>query len=92
MSLLAEISNRVYVRRGKTIRKVFRCPSGFRKGRAVSNPSVCFAPRKKASTRVKIANAARRKAGVRMMKTRVANKKAIHFRLKRMNNQLRGRR
>ena len=92
MSLLSEISNRVYVRRGKTIKKVFRCPSGFRKGRAVSNPGMCFAPRKKASTRVKMANAARRKSAVRAMKARVANKKAIHFRLKRMNQMLRGRR
>jgi len=87
-----ETSNRVYVRRGKTIKKVYRCPSGFRKGRAVSSPGMCFAPRKSATIRNKMAIAARKKSAIRAQKTRVSNRKAIHFKLKRLNNILRGRR
>ena len=89
---IIETSNRVYVRRGKTIKKVYRCPSGFRKGRAVSNPGMCFAPRKSAATRNKMAIAARKKSAIRAQKTRVANRKAIHFKLQRLNKLLRGRR
>ncbi len=90
--LLLELSNRIFVKRGNKIKKVFKCPAGFRKGKSVSSLSVCFAPREKASTRMKHAIAARKKAAARAQKTKVANRKAIHFRLKRLNQALRGRR
>ena len=91
---MAEIdeSNRVYVRRGGKLKRVYRCPSGFRKGQAVANPATSFAPRKRASTRNKIAIASRRKSAIRVTKSRITNRKASHFRLKKLNNMLRGRR
>ena len=89
---LEETTNRVYKRFGKTLKKVYRCPSGFRKGKVVSSLDTCFAPRKRASTRIKLAIAAKKRSAVRTQKTRIANKKSIHFRLKRLNNALRGRR
>lgn len=89
---LEEGTRRVFVRRGGVIKKAYKCSSGPRKGRAVSNPAQCFAPRKKASTRAKIARAARKKTAIRVLKSRVAKRKAIHFKLKRLNNMLRGRR
>ncbi len=90
--ILSELSNRIYARRSGKLKKVYRCPSGFRKGRAVSDPGVCFAPRKRASTRMKLSISARKKSKIRAMKTRITNRKATHFRLKRLNNMLRGRR
>lgn len=90
--LLSEASNRVFVRRAGKIKKFFKCPVGFRKGKAVSSLSACFAPRQKASTRAKHSIAAKKKSASRAQKSKIANKKAIHFRLKRMNQALRGRR
>lgn len=90
--LLSEASSRVFVKRAGKLKKFFKCPSGFRKGKAVSTLSACFAPREKASTRQKHAAAARRKTAMRTQKSKVANRKAIHFKLKRLNKALRGRR
>lgn len=87
-----EGTRRVFIRRGGVIKKAYKCMSGPRKGRSVSNPSTCFAPRKKASTRAKIARATRKRTSIRVQKSRVAKRKAIHFKLKRLNNMLKGRR
>ena len=87
-----EETNRVYKRFGNTIKKVYRCPSGFRKGKTVSSLNTCFAPRKKASTRIKLAISAKKRSAVRKQKSRIASKKSIHFRLQRLNATLRGRR
>jgi hypothetical protein len=92
MELLLELANRIFVKRGNKIKKVFKCPAGFRKGKAVSSLATCFAPRQKASTRIKHSIAARKKSAARVNKTKISNRKAIHFRLKRLNKALRGRR
>lgn len=90
MELLKEIE-RVYTRRGNKIKRVFRCPSGFRKGRKVANISTCFAKRKSPMLRNKMRISNKRTKVKRLLKTRIANKKAIHFRLIRLNKALRSR-
>lgn len=82
--LLTEII-RAFVRRGKTIKKVYRCTAGPRKGRAVSNPAQCFAPKKPAKLRSKMRANAIRTATKRKVKSKIARRKAIHFKLIRLN-------
>jgi hypothetical protein len=88
--LLNEII-RAFVRRGKTIKKVYRCTVGIRKGRAVSDPAQCFAPKKSASLRSKLRASAIRNSTKRKIKSKIARKKAIHFRLIRLNKTIKSR-
>lgn len=88
--LLTEII-RAFVRRGKTIKKLYRCTAGPRAGRAVSDPAKCFARKKPAALRNKLRKAAIRTAAKRKIKSRIARKKAIHFRLVRLNKTLKPR-
>lgn len=37
-------AKRVWARRGKKLKRMYRCTSGRRKGRVVANPSQCFMP------------------------------------------------
>ena len=88
--LLSEIV-RAFVRRGKTIKKLYRCTAGPRKGRVVSEPSKCFARKKPAVLRNKLRKSAIRTAAKRKIKSKIARRKAIHFRLQRLNRTLKPR-
>lgn len=88
--LLIEIV-RAFVRRGKTIKKLYRCTAGPRKGRAVSDPAKCFAPRKPAKLRSKLRASAIRTAALRKVKSKIGRRKAIHFKLVRLNKTLKPR-
>jgi hypothetical protein len=76
---------RAYRRSGKKIKKGFRVTSGYRKGRVVASLKTAYKPRAKASTRMKLSIAGRRKKFIRLLKSRRTRKKSISKRLRRMN-------
>lgn len=72
-------------RSGKKIKKGFRVTSGIRKGRVVANIKTAFKPRAKASTRMKLKIAGRKKKLIRVLKSKRTRKKSLSKRLARMN-------
>lgn len=76
-----------YRRSGKKIKRGFRVTSGFRKGRVVASLKTAFKPRAKASTRMKLSIAGRRKKFVRILKSKRTRKKSLSKRLSRMNSR-----
>ena len=76
-----------YRRSGKKIKRGFRFTSGYRKGRVVANIKSAFKPRAKASTRMKLSIAGRRKKFVRILKSKRTRKKSLSKRLARLNSR-----
>lgn len=74
-------------RSGKKIKKGFRVTSGHRKGRIVTTAAGAFKPRAKASTRMKLRIAGRRKKIIRVMKSKRTRKKSLSKRLARLNSR-----
>jgi len=74
-------------RSGGKIKRGFRVTSGIRKGRVVANMKTAFKPRAKASTRMKLKIASRKKKIVRILKSKRTRKKSLSKRLARMNNR-----
>ena len=88
LASLEEGLKRAYRRTGKKIKRGFRVTSGFRKGRVVASPKSAFKPRAKASTRMKLKVAARRKKIVRILKAKRTRMKPTSQRLVRMNQRI----
>lgn len=84
---LKEGVKRAFRRSGKKIKRGFRVTSGFRKGRVVANIKNAFKPRAKASTRMKLKVAARKKKIVRVLKAKRTRMKPLSKRLVRMNKR-----
>lgn len=84
---LKEGIKRAFRRQGKKIKRGFRVTSGFRKGRVVANVKNAFKPRAKASTRMKLKIASRKKKLVRIMKAKRTRMKPLSKRLVRMNKR-----
>lgn len=84
---LKEGIKRAFRRQGKKIKRGFRVTSGFRKGRVVANVKNAFKPRAKASTRMKLKIASRKKKIVRIMKAKRTRMKPLSKRLVRMNKR-----
>ena len=80
-----EAIHRAYRRAGKKIKTGFRVTSGYRKGRVVAKISTAYKPKPKASTRMKLSIAARRKTFIRILKSKRTRKKSLSKRLARMN-------
>lgn len=72
---------------GGKIKRGFRVTSGIRKGRVVASLKTAFKPRAKASTRMKLKIAGRKKTIVRVLKSKRTRKKSLSKRLHRMNNR-----
>ena len=85
MEPVEEAVKLAYRRAGKKIKKGFRVTSGFRKGRVVAKLSTAYKPRAKASTRMKLSIAGRRKTIIRVLKSKRTRKKSLSKRLARMN-------
>lgn len=79
---------RAWRRSGKKIKRGFRVTSGFRKGQVVSNARAAYKPRKKASTRMKLKLAMRKKRIVRILRGKRTRRKPFSQRLVRMNKRL----
>lgn len=82
---VSEAVKAAFRRSGKKIKKGFRVTSGYRKGRVVANIKTAYKPRAKASTRMKLSIAGRRKKLVRVLKSKRTRKKSLSKRLARMN-------
>lgn len=80
-----EAIHTAYRRSGKKIRKGFRVTSGYRKGRVVANLKTAYKAKPKASTRMKLSIAGRRKTIIRVLKSKRTRKKSLSKRLARMN-------
>lgn len=74
-------------RSGRKIKRGFRVTSGFRKGRVVSSAKAAFKPRAKASTRMKLSIAGKKKKFIRLMKGKMTRRKPTSIRLVRMNKR-----
>lgn len=74
-----------YRRTGNKIKHGFRVTSGHRKGRVVAKLSTAYKPRAKASTRMKLSIASRKKKWIRVLKSRRTRKKSASKRLVRLN-------
>ncbi len=84
---LKEGIKRAFRRQGKKIKRGFRVTSGHRKGRVVANIKNAFKPRAKASTRMKLKVASRKKKIIRIMKAKRTRMKPVSKRLVRMNKR-----
>lgn len=84
---LEEGIKRAYRRVGKKIKRGYRVTSGFRKGRVVASAAGAFKPRAKASTRMKLKIAARKKKVIRILKGKRTRRKPTSKRLVRLNKR-----
>ena len=85
VTITSEATTAAFRRAGKKIKKGFRVTSGYRKGRVVAKLSTAYKPRAKASTRMKLSIAGRRKKLIRILKSKRTRKKSLSKRLARMN-------
>lgn len=76
-----------YRKSGKKLKRGFRVTSGIRKGRVVASLKTAFKPRAKASTRMKLKIAGRKKKIIRVLKSKRTRKKSLSKRLHRMNSR-----
>lgn len=84
---VGEAVKAAYRRAGKKIKRGFRVTSGYRKGRVVASLKTAYKPRPKASTRMKLSIAGRKKRFVRLLKSKRTRKKSLSKRLARMNKK-----
>jgi hypothetical protein len=85
---LDEGIKKAFRRSGSKIKRGFRVTSGFRKGRVVASAKAAFRPRAKASTRMKLKIAGRKKKIIRIMKGKRTRRRPMSKRLVRMNKTL----
>jgi len=71
---------------GTKIKRGFRVTSGRHKGQVVANPETAHKPPVRASTRMKLKNAAIRNKFKRAMKAHLTRKKPTSIRLRRLNH------
>lgn len=86
-TIVSEGVKRAFRRSGKKIKRGFRVTSGFRKGRVVATAAGAFKPRAKASTRMKLKIASRKKKIVRILKSKRTRKLPTSKRLVRLNKK-----
>ena len=84
-----EAARRAFRRFGQVIKKQYRCTSGRKKGKLVSNPMLC-AQRKDPKKVRHGRKVARMKKGIRIRKTAISKKKAISKMVVRMNKRISG--
>lgn len=84
---LKEGVKRAYRRSGRKIKRGFRVTSGFRKGRVVSSVKSAYKPRAKASTRMKLKIASKRKKIIRVLKSKRTRKRSLSKRLASLNKR-----
>ena len=89
-----EIVDEAFVRQmkkmtGGRMKKQYRCTSGQKKGKIVSDPKAC-AKRKDPKKRRHGKKVARSRKGVRILKTKIAKRKTISRMISRINKRLAG--
>lgn len=83
--VIEEGVKRAYRRVGKKIKRGFRVTSGFRKGRVVASAKAAYKPRAKASTRMKLSIAGRKKKFIRIWKAKKTRRLPASKRLRKLN-------
>lgn len=84
---LKEGIKKAFRKSGKKIKRGWRVTSGIRKGRVVANIKTAFKPRAKASTRMKLKLASKKKKIIRVLKSKRTKKRPLSKRLSRMNKR-----
>lgn len=88
-NVLEEAAKRAYSRRGGKVVKKYRCTSGMKKGKIVSDPKTCVQrkdPKKKRLGK----KIAREKKGIRIRKSKITKRTASSKLVSRMNKRLSG--
>lgn len=89
--VLQEAAKRAVKRVGGKIKKMYRCTTGIKKGKIVSDPKICVQrkdPKKKRLGK----KIAREKKGIRIRKTRMAKRQALSRLVTNINRRLSGKR
>ncbi len=83
----AGASTMAFARKGKEIKRQFRCVSGEKKGRLVANPKTCVQRKnpKRMIVGKKVANA---KKGVRLRKSAITRNTSAHKMVRKTNKRL----
>lgn len=87
--ILTEAAVRMFKRKGKEIKRMYRCTTGPKKGKPVSDPKLC-ATRKDPKRKRIGKKVARTRKGVRIRKTKIAKRTAMSKMVTRMNQRLKG--
>ena len=86
---LEEGAQRAFKREGQKIKRYFRCTTGPKAGKLVSAASECV--KRKNPKKVRLGRRiAKQKKGIRVMKTKIAKKKAISKVVTAMNKRISG--
>lgn len=86
--VLDEAAIRVFKRTGKEITRKFRCIAGRKKGKIVAKPTGCA--QRKEPRRIRLGRkVARMRKGVRIRKSRLAQKTSVHRLVRRLNKRFR---
>lgn len=88
-NILSEAAVRMFKRVGKEIKRKYRCTTGPKKGKPVSDPSKC-ATRKDPKKVRHGRKVARAKKGVRIRKSKIAMRTSMSKMVRRMNARLKG--
>ena len=89
-NIIEEAAKKAYARRGGKVVRKYRCTSGPKKGKIVSDPKTCMTrkdPKKKRLGK----KVAREKKGVRIRKTKIAKRQVTSKLITKMNKRLSGR-
>lgn len=87
--ILTEAAVRMFKRKGKEIKRMYRCTTGPKKGKPVSDPKLC-ATRKDPKKVRHGRKVARTKKGIRVRKSKIAKRTAMSKMVSRMNQRLKG--
>lgn len=87
--ILNEAAVRMFKRKGKEIKRMYRCTTGPKKGKPVSDPKLC-AQRKDPKKVRHGRKVARTKKGVRIRKSKISKRTTMSKMVKRMNDRLKG--
>ncbi|MHA2404569.1 MAG: hypothetical protein ACXADH_16335, partial [Candidatus Kariarchaeaceae archaeon] len=88
-NILSEAAVRMFKRIGKEIKRRYRCTTGPKKGKPVSDPKLCATrkdPKKKRIGR----KVARTRKGIRIRKSKITKRTAMSKMVARMNKRLKG--
>jgi len=88
-NILSEAAVRMFKRIGKEIKRRYRCTTGPKKGKPVSDPKMC-ATRKDPKKVRHGRKVARTKKGIRIRKSKIMKRTAMSKMVRRMNKRLQG--
>ncbi len=88
-NILTEGAKRAFAKRGGKVVKKYRCTSGIKKGKIVSDPKTCITRRDPKKRRIG-KKVAREKKGIRIRKTKISKRTSISKIVRKLNDRLMG--